>query len=464
MEVRNWTVRSNPTIVDTDSDGVNDYHEFENQSDPTCNDTDGDYILDCDELRGELTQIDAAPPQFLKWETTNPFFLFTSTVTNQLLVQIIEHKDGNGFTTSKEIKITVHLYDPSGLNYARFMVEGQEDKYIYIENNQKYANLTVKFNYDDWRGFNDGFDIKVQAFDLKNNGNSTKTHLDGFCEGVTNAIIKLFKWIGDAVLKALSALFDWIWGVIRNMINGFMNSIGSALSSVFQQFYNIIRETLDSSILDIEGKENEVTTYSKFISKTIDWIFLPLVMLSALFVILNAIEVMGTVATAGGLAAIAQPIAALAVTLILSTTVQWGMEECLLAGDDGGTGLFYKVCPVFNDWFGKSAKILLMGGMLWLHFKDNAHTFTSAGLAICALLLTTITALLSISGWYQCVVDIVALVVMFLSFLPRFRAMETALKVIAPITSLFATAVKWTSRISTPIAVISHVESWGLFR
>jgi hypothetical protein len=238
--------------MDSDSDGVNDYHEFENQSDPNCNDTDGDYILDSDEIQGSLTQIDSAPPQFLKWETTTQFCGITFKFVNQLLVQVIEHKDGWGFTTSKEIKITVHLYDPSGLNYARFILEGQKDQTIPIGNYQKYANLTAKFSYDEWRGFTDGFDIKVQAFDLKNNGNSTTTHLDGFVEGVTNAIIKLFKWIGDAVLKALSAIFDWIWNAIRSLMQFPIKLITLCAQRQIMKFFQLLARAYDE--FDSSGK------------------------------------------------------------------------------------------------------------------------------------------------------------------------------------------------------------------
>ena len=220
-------VYSNPTIIDTDLDSVNDYFEFENQSDPTKNDTDGDYILDGDELQGQLTQIEGTPPEILKVDGT------------QIRVEVISTYNDYGICTMKKLRLTVRVRDTAGINYVYFKLEGQPDARVYL-NGSKLADASANFSYDEWRGMFDGWDVNVTVFDVNGNGNCTKTHIDGFVEGVVKALIQGFFAFVEAVGKFVSSVFDWIWSAIKSLLETAVRPIMDTLSSMVQKIQNAL--------------------------------------------------------------------------------------------------------------------------------------------------------------------------------------------------------------------------------
>jgi hypothetical protein len=245
QEQKNWTVVSNPTIWDTEGDGLNDYFEFENQSDPNKEDTDADYILDCDERQGELTQIEATPPEILKVGGKQITFEITSRYENYICVE-------------KTIKITVRVRDSSGLSHVRFKLEGQRDQDKPLDNHPKETDVSVSFSYDSWRAFDDGWDINVTAFDVFGNGNCTKTHVDGFCEGVAKYLIKAFWAFVEFIKKLASMVFEWIW----NFINIMMNTVFKPITDELNDFKNTLLNTINDLV-----ERADITAFPKALSK-----------------------------------------------------------------------------------------------------------------------------------------------------------------------------------------------------
>lgn len=228
QEVKNWTIHSNPAIADTDSNGINNYCQFENLSDPLKNDTDGDYILDGDELQGMLTQIGASPQEILKFDDGT-----------QIKVEVKYEYDSltHLIPVKVTLKVSVRLRDTAGLETLYVRVEGQDPKTHYFSNHNKYVDqISIEFKFDWLRSLGGGYDINVTVFDRNNNGNCTKTHIDGLAEGVVKALIKGFWAFVEAVGKFLSAMFEWIWNAIRTMINGIFKPIIDA----FNDFRNVL--------------------------------------------------------------------------------------------------------------------------------------------------------------------------------------------------------------------------------
>jgi hypothetical protein len=252
-EVKNWTTHSNPTIVDSDSDGVNDYYEFENQSDPQLSDTDGDYILDGDELPGALTQIDGTPPEIIKYSDGTQIQVSVKAIySNTLLGQI---------QTGMKLVVTVHVKDPAGLKYVRIMVEGQDAKKFNVPAGIKEGYIALEFDFDVWRSLGGGYNINVTVEDRNGNGNWTTTHIDGLVEGVIKALVSAFMAFVEAVKELASALFDWIWQFIRSILKPIEDGFYRLADSLFGGFIRVLAK-LSDSIINIDcyegGKNNKI--------------------------------------------------------------------------------------------------------------------------------------------------------------------------------------------------------------
>jgi len=246
MEVRNWTVTSNPTIVDTDSDGLSDYEEFLNSSDPTKNDTDGDHILDADEEAGALTQIEGKDPEILK---------FSDGTQVHLKIEYVYDSIGHWLPVGLKLVATVKVRDNAGIDYVYIKISGQPGKKKYLENSPLEAEVKISFAFDWLRTLTVGFDVNVTVADVNGNGNCTETHIDGLIEGVIKALISAFWAFVEAVKEIASKVFDWIWDWIQGMIETVMKPIEEFIEGIMKKIVDSIYTVLDlNGYLEEEGK------------------------------------------------------------------------------------------------------------------------------------------------------------------------------------------------------------------
>jgi hypothetical protein len=282
VEVRNWTVSSNPIKVDTEHDGVTDYQEFENQSDPNNNDTDSDRILDQYEDQGELTQVDGKDPEILKFEDGKQ-------------VKVSVHITYYGIVpTGIKMVISVRLKDNAGLEYVYVKLEGQSPKNHTFKNHQRYVDqIDIEFDMDWLRSLTGGYDINITVADVNGNGNCTKTHIDGLAEGVVKALIKGFWSFVEAVKKLASMVFDWIWNAINNMFNRVFKPILDAIESWKNNLINSIKDGI--KLVSTGG--NAVKAIVKIWGAVFEGNLINTIVV--LFIVLKAVELMTTPFTLG---------------------------------------------------------------------------------------------------------------------------------------------------------------------
>ena len=233
-------VRSDPTIKDTDHDGLDDFNEFQNLGDPLVRDTDGDRILDGDEGIGNLTQIEGSDP----------------TIPVARATFVIEY-DAHGLPTGK-VTITIHLEarDNVGVEYIEvspgvtvgdaFRPVGDSQKVFCAAASGAVCTALiadVEFGGDYWalvQGAAAGWDGQASVGDVNGNGVIGTLHADSILQAVARAILGAILALVDAVTKLAASALEWLWESITALFDPLMQVIGEFLQGILQRLVEAV--------------------------------------------------------------------------------------------------------------------------------------------------------------------------------------------------------------------------------
>ena len=228
-------VYSNPYLVDSDFDGIDDFTETKLQTNPRSPDTDGDQIDDGEEFGAgeDPTLFDAAPP---------------TVEIAALSAQKVGDVDGETFDVyDAEYTVRYRVSDPSGVTRTKVYKAGEEGKTFTGDDVPTERLDTVSFVAQSFSTFlaetSLGPQVRVQAEDVHGNADTT-------AQRGPNAFAKAAKVIDD--LGGDPVLPDRIekLGVVGFLaaLSGFSYYIASTVDQVFNAVkfaVDIVRGKLD---------------------------------------------------------------------------------------------------------------------------------------------------------------------------------------------------------------------------
>ena len=220
-----WHVTSDPNIIDTDSDGLNDYDEFQNGADPNNMDTDGDYIFDKDELIDDDDE-----------NTPTAFDGVAPSIT-------ISVKTTEKWWKRYFMEIKINTKDLAGVDWIKFDIigDGKKEKKINLFN-EKDALVEISHEIDWCKGLSDGYKIIVETVDVNGNEGDAEKKVPGLLKSITDAILDVIMKIADAVTALVSMFVDFIWSAIQTMLDVVLEPIWDAYDYWMKNIANALSE------------------------------------------------------------------------------------------------------------------------------------------------------------------------------------------------------------------------------
>ena len=247
-------VHSDPTLRDTDGDGMSDKEEY-GISDPTAADTDLDGIPDNkEEHSGNLTEIEADPPIIFGSDKDEDGNMLPEVHLDNWME--VEYWHGIPCDIDWFVSAYVNVYDSVGIDRIKIYVEKEGWQTINVGGDKKSIEEKLEWEVSGWKALTNGFDIEVEVYDINENGASTDTHLDGLLEGIAKALLAFLVALAKAIVELVASVFDWIWDFIKDignvilkpiidMYNDWKKQVIEAFSSVTTSDDNYNRAGLD---------------------------------------------------------------------------------------------------------------------------------------------------------------------------------------------------------------------------
>jgi len=266
-EDRHYNVTSNPRLINSDTDKLTDYQEFQNCTDPTKADTDGDGKDDYVELTYDLgsspTGIDGVPPTITDFSSDYEFKTYTSGPWYDIKI-----------TMEYVVNVYISASDIFGLDWVNVHLDGVDDFIYYCSGEESINNKEFEFTLDvaqAARSLFGSIDVNITAMDVNGNLGFKEEEIPSFAEQMFDGLLGELKRFANFVGELFSTMYNWVLKsariVYNNIIEPIISTVYSYISNIYKSFDKLIL-----CIVDIVIYKKDIS-FEDILYKVIDFIY-----------------------------------------------------------------------------------------------------------------------------------------------------------------------------------------------
>ncbi len=216
-------VSSEPLEPDSDDDDLIDGAEFENATDPTVADTDGDGMTDLEELTADEPSdpcgVEGTPPNLTDLR-------IESVPVYRTLFGDLKYKWGS------KLVVVVRAYDNVGLSWLEFKLKDIGTERWTFEEGKKDDYAFAMFEKEFLKSLVSGYDLNITVSDINGNVAFLERHINSLWEDFVAWLLEGIKSLCQFMMELASKAIAWIWNFIENIIHSVLEPIQGVSSRV----------------------------------------------------------------------------------------------------------------------------------------------------------------------------------------------------------------------------------------
>ena len=276
----------------------------------------------------------------------------------------------------------------------------------------------------------------------------TKKHVPGILEAILNAILAALAAIAKFIMELISMFLDFIWKAIEWM----MDAVLSPFVNLMKDFVKGIKKNIEKNF-QCNSPIKNVGEVVSIANSFWDFMLIPLLVVSTIIIVLEAVEILIGIFTAG-MANILSRAGNFVVGIIISAVVGMGIVAGTLCASSSSLDAAFGLMGDYSNFFAIEAGALAILTEILLLCAGEGALLDGLGFTLLGFVLS-VGSIIATKGWIVFLLDVISAILTIYGAYKTFKddAIHTAL---APISSAVKKIAAITSLIKIPLTFIDH--------